>query len=69
MTTTKSAWFRCGELEESYPEAHKAFQEEFACSIEFVDFEARQDGSLWAHVRDEAPYKWQGGHWVDLSPS
>jgi hypothetical protein len=68
--TTSSAWFRCGELEESYPQAHKAFLEEFACSIELVDFCVDPEGDLWAHVGagDEAEqYKWNGSTWADYN--
>jgi hypothetical protein len=58
--TTSSAWFRCGELEESYPQAHKAFLEEFACSIELVDFCVDPEG-------EAEQYKWNGSTWADYN--
>lgn len=53
------AWFKCGELEESYPEAYKAFVEDFLCSITLVDFAVDGKGQLWAFVGDSEAYLWQ----------
>jgi hypothetical protein len=61
------AVFKCGELDESYPEAHKAFVEEFLCTIEFVDFVVDADEALWAFVGDGEAYTWRDESWVDAS--
>lgn len=61
------AVFHCGELDESYPEAHKAFLEEFLCSIQFVDFVVDADTHLWAFVGDDEAYTWRDDAWVDAS--
>lgn len=53
------AYFKCGELEESYPEAHKAFVDDFLCSIQFVDFAVDAKEQLWAFVGDGEAYLWQ----------
>ena len=72
------AFFKCGELEESYPEAHKAFVDDFLCSIEMVDFAVDAKEQLWAFVGDGEDYLWQPsyktaggetepGTWMDWS--
>ena len=53
------AHFKCGELEESHPEAYKAFVEDFLCSIMMVDFAMDGKGQLWAFVGIGEDYLWQ----------
>lgn len=67
-----------GQLEESYPEAHTNFKDDFLCSIEFVDFYVDAKDDLWAFVDVDEVYLWQPsyknadgttelGHWMDWS--
>ncbi len=75
--TKPVAVFKCGELEESYPEAHKAFAEDFLCSMTLPDFAVDGKGSLWAFLGDDEVYLWQPpwkgevttmpGTWMDWS--
>jgi hypothetical protein len=63
-----AAYFKCGELEESYPEAHAAFLADFLCSIAMVDFCVDADVRLWALLGDRERYVWVAGGWEDRSP-
>lgn len=72
------AFFRCGELNESHPDAHQAFEADFFCSITLVDFAVDATEKLWAFVGDSEAYEWQPawtasdgqvqpGVWLDAS--
>lgn len=60
------AWFRCGELGESHPEARAAFEADFLCSITMVEFAVDATESLWAFIGAGEAYKWDGSTWVDM---
>lgn len=62
------AVFYCGELDESYPQAHAAFLTEFACFIDHVPFAVDGTEALWAFPGDGEAYKWDGRTWVDMVP-
>jgi hypothetical protein len=63
------ARFRCGELDESYPEAYAAFKREFLVGPEGIEFAVCADQHLWAFVDPgREVYKWDGRTWVDMLP-